>query len=99
MNPPMIAPKVGPEKVREIVHAIATPRYCGLQQSTITPPKIATGETPNKPEKNRPRKMVAALCAKAGMRENIEARANPISIGYFRPNRSDSGAIERKPNT
>lgn len=61
MNPPNMGPKVGPEKVSETVHAIATPLYCGLQQSAITPPKIATGETPNKPAKKRSTKMVAAI--------------------------------------
>lgn len=98
INPPTIGPNVGPEKLRETAQAIATPRCCGFQQSAITPPRTAKGETSKRPAKKRPMRTVTAFFPRAGIRAINDDTASMSSIGYFRPNRSDSGEMIRKPN-
>ena len=98
INAPIIGPKVGPEKTRQIQNAMATLRLAAFQQSVMIPPNTAIGATPKKPENNRPMRIVVTLPPSAGIRLNRADRMTPPIRGYLRPNFSERGPNNKGPN-
>lgn len=92
MKPPMKGARRGPVKVAMEKMVTAIPRVLLSNMSEKTAATTASGQAPNKPEKNRQMRMVWMSLPVAQAIEKSENPNMDTTMGSRRPRNSDMGA-------
>lgn len=91
MKEPTIGPNTGPPKRAPAKDGIAKPRSLAFQKSASAPPRIAVGDDPKTPCRNRNIIIDWIFVATATGIWKMAKRKNPAKSGIFRPYNSLSG--------